>query len=242
MNGRGGKSKKNPVAVRGPWLPTPLDFLRSRACAALSPLASKLLMDLMAQLGPNARGNGDLSAAPAVLAPRGWSSNSTRVAALQELEAAGVLCVTRRGDRRRCTLYGITLFPMDCDREKLEVGPGAWGQNDWQGPHGDLKGPPTAESPATWTRPRKRKPSMPLCGKNESSEPATGQRPACMNPQRDKSVHVNSSFEPPARLNPAPSSAQVIPLRDTYLNVPSAAGAGASIGSGWDDSSMRTAA
>ena len=62
-NGRSGSkpSKKNPVAVRGAWLPMPLKFLRTRACASLSPQASKMLLDMCMQLGPNAANNGSLS-------------------------------------------------------------------------------------------------------------------------------------------------------------------------------------
>ena len=35
--------RKTGIACVGPWLPVPLEFLRSRACAELSPLAMLLL-------------------------------------------------------------------------------------------------------------------------------------------------------------------------------------------------------
>lgn len=103
MNARGPRSKKNPVTVSGPWFAMPLEFVRSRACADLSPQACKMLVDLCAGLGPNARGNGDLSAAPGTMRPRGWTSTSGRVAALLELEFVGLIVITRRGCRGRCT-------------------------------------------------------------------------------------------------------------------------------------------
>lgn len=55
------RTKKHGVAVQGSWLPMPLAFLRSRACASLSPHGIKLLIDVLALLGPNATRNGDLS-------------------------------------------------------------------------------------------------------------------------------------------------------------------------------------
>lgn len=90
----------------------PLDFLRSRAWAELSPHAAKMLFDLCGGLGPNAKGNGDISAAPAIMRPKGWSSTATRVAALRELEDVGLIAVTKRGNRRVCTLYAVTLWPL----------------------------------------------------------------------------------------------------------------------------------
>ena len=64
------RTKKHSIAVNGAWLPVPLEFLRSRACAELSPHAAKLLLDLMALLGPNATRNGDLSLAPKAMKAR----------------------------------------------------------------------------------------------------------------------------------------------------------------------------
>ena len=111
-NGREGRNRKSAVTVRGPWIAMPLDFLRSRAWAELSPHAAKMLFDLCGGLGPNAKGNGDISAAPAIMRPKGWSSTATRVAALRELEDVGLIAVTKRGNRRVCTLYAVTLWPL----------------------------------------------------------------------------------------------------------------------------------
>ena len=143
--------KKNPVTVAGPWFAMPLDFLRSRAWAELSPHAAKMLFDLCAGLGANAKGNGDLSGAPTIMAPKGWCSNATRVAALQELESARLISITRRGNRRLCALYAVTLWPLHCDLSKLDHGPGSYTTTDWQTAGADRSKTPTTDSPASCT-------------------------------------------------------------------------------------------
>lgn len=91
--------KKHGIACEGPWLPVPIEFLRSRACAELSPHAAKLLLTVWGALGPNAGRNGDISLAPKAMAVRGWNSRATLHAAVCELESAGLLCKTRKGTR-----------------------------------------------------------------------------------------------------------------------------------------------
>lgn len=154
--------KKQPIAARGPWVPLPLDLLNSIAFASLSLHASRLLFDFVAQLGWNARGNGDLCATPAVMRARGWTSRSNLAAAMHELLEARLLAITRRGDRRRPTLYALAFYPLDCDVSKLEYGPGCYATKDWESEgQGDK---PTEDKPANWRPLRKateRKPVMP---------------------------------------------------------------------------------
>ena len=95
MNARG---KKRGIAVTGAWLPLPLDFLRSRACAELSPHGMKLLIDCLSMLGPNAIRNGDISLTPKLMAVRGWSGRETLGAAVRELIDHGLLIQTRQGN------------------------------------------------------------------------------------------------------------------------------------------------
>lgn len=125
--------KKRSIAVTGAWLPLPLDFLRSRACAELSTHASKLLFDVLALLGPNAIRNGDLSLAPKTMALRGWTSRATLCAAVRELEKYGLLVQSKKGDRKDCSLFACTLFPLDCDQSKLDISPGAYRVTDYMG-------------------------------------------------------------------------------------------------------------
>lgn len=138
------------------WLPVSLKFLRSRACAELSPHALKMLIDLCAQLARNGGRNGDLSMPKSLMELRGWASETTARAALVELEALGLVVVSRRGDRRRCTLYAVTLWPLACERKKIDIGTGAYSTTDWRGEDGSRLDPPTPGRPAQWStlRPR----------------------------------------------------------------------------------------
>lgn len=210
----GGKRRNGEgVGVTGPWLAMPLQFLRSRACAELSPLALKLLLELCSQLGPKATGNGDLSAAPSVMRARGWTGNATRQAALDELIAAKLVCVTRQGGRRQCSLYAVTLWPMSCDFSKLDHGPGLYSVNDWRGPKDEAASRPTAENPATWAAPRKNK--LPC--------PATGEPKAVMTPPRVKQAQAPPGYDPATGSIDPISASRVTPPRGTFLDKPSAA-------------------
>lgn len=80
--------------------------------AVLSPRAHSLLIDIAQQL--NGNNNGNLSAAPKVLAPYGrWTSRGTVDAALVELVALGFLEQTRQGGKNRCSLYAVTWLGID---------------------------------------------------------------------------------------------------------------------------------
>ena len=204
---------KDAVTVTGAWVAMPLDFLASRACAGLSPHALKMLIDLCGQLGPNARGNGDISAAPAKLNPKGWAKkNATRVAALDGLVRAGLLCMTRHGDRRRCSLYAVTLWPMHCDFSKLDHGPGAYTTQDWRSVSKDADKRPSADSPVAWAGVRK----------NKKGAPATEQPSADMYPPRDKQSHGPPTYVPATGSKQPISTLRVVSPRDTYLDKPSA--------------------
>ena len=79
--------------------------------AVLSKAARCLLVDIAQQLtGSN---NGNLAAAPRVMAPYGWTSRGTLDAALVECIAQGFLMQTRQGGRNRCSLYGVTWRGID---------------------------------------------------------------------------------------------------------------------------------
>ena len=151
----GYQKKRRSLAVTGRWLPAPIDFLRSRACAELSPLGAKMLLDVLALLGPNCTGNGDLCLTPKTLAIRGWSSRASILAAVRELLDYNLLAITRRESRTSCRLYACTLFPIDCDPNKLDAGAvGSYRSTDYM--HGgQLSASPTEANPATWRRARK---------------------------------------------------------------------------------------
>ena len=165
---------KHGIAVTGSWIPLPLEFLRSRACAELSPHAAKLLLDLFALLGPNATRNGDLSLTPKVMASRGWPGRSSLAAAVRELLAHGLLAQTRQGSRLDCNLYAVTLYPLNCDLSKLDVKPGTYKFTDYMGDCASWANPPTEEKPAQWRHARKTQTVAPPRDAIPLKRPSTG--------------------------------------------------------------------
>lgn len=204
-----GRTKKRGIAVPGTWVPVERLFLKSRACAELSPHEAKLLLDLLAMLGPNARGNGDLSITPKTMRVRGWTSRSTLNKAIAGLEACGLLFQTRQGSKLKCSLYAVTLYPLDCDLEKLDVVPGCYLVRDWQ--QGGAA-EPTEREPARWRRTRKTVSVTPPRDSKGENCPATGQgRPKSRQKNATSSRHGTETpvFDPSA-----------VPPRVTYLEKP----------------------
>lgn len=79
--------------------------------AVLSRNSLALLIDISQQF--TGKNNGDLAAAPKILAPYGWKSRGTIDDAVTELLALGFLQQTRQGGRNRCGLYAITWRGID---------------------------------------------------------------------------------------------------------------------------------
>ena len=173
----GRDTKKHGIAVAGAWLPLPLEFMRSRACAELSPHGAKLMLDVLGMLGPNATRNGDISITPKVMILlRGWPGRQTLNAAVRELLDFGLLALTRQGSRLDCSLFACTLYPINCDMRKLDTGPGSYRLTDWM--HGGaLANAPTESSPATWRRARKTQTVAPPRDEVPTKRPATGRTP-----------------------------------------------------------------
>lgn len=142
----------------GEWLALPLRFLRSRACAELSPHGLKLLVDLMSMLKPAAGMNGDIWPSADALKVRGWSSDATIQAAMRELREAGLVVITRRRSGRRCELIALTLWPLACDQKKLDPVRLPHTVTMYRGSSDERFAPPTEQHPAQW---RKARPSAP---------------------------------------------------------------------------------
>ncbi len=87
--------------------------------AQCSPMAIKLLMDLLGQFkGSN---NGDLSAALSILKLKGWTRGQSISNATRELIHYGMIEMTRQGGLHRCSLFAVTWKPIDHCNGKLEV-------------------------------------------------------------------------------------------------------------------------
>ena len=204
------ESKKRGVAVVGAWLPVPLDFLRSRACAEISPSAAKLLLDVFSMLGANASRNGDISLTPKLMRVRGWTSRESLGAAVRELVEFGLLARTRQGSRLDCALFACTLYPLDCDLSKLDVKPGSYRHSDYMGESASLAKAPSEERLAVWRRARKSKTLAPSRDERHGERPAAGQS----HPQEGKKRPGLSRHE----TKPPGFTGANVPPRGTYLD------------------------
>lgn len=208
-------SKRQSIAASGAWVPVPLHLLQSKVFAELSPHGVKLLFDALALLGPNARGNGDLSLSPKTMHVRGWNGRETLNAAARELIAAKLLIKTRQGSRLDCSLFALSFFPLDCDLSKLDVRPGCYSTRDWQH-DAERASPPTLEKPAEWNRCRKNANGSPATGRTFEDCPATGQS---QSDETEKAGTLSRHGTKPPVLGGA-----TVPPRVTFIDLPSTGG------------------
>ena len=129
----------------GGFVAVPHAVIRSAEFAALSPRATKLLCDLLAQhRGDN---NGDLSPAMTLMRERGWRSGANLAHALRELEDANFIVCTRRGGRHKASLYAVAFFAIDWCNGKLEIqAPTRQFMGTWRRINGTLPTPRVAQS------------------------------------------------------------------------------------------------
>lgn len=135
-----------------------------------------------------------------------------------------MVSITRRGHRRQCTLYAVTLWPLDCDLSKLEHGPGSYTTNDWCA-GSDRQERPTEDKPAVWLKPRKREQttaSFPdgskSAGQTAIGPPAMGEPAGYMPPPRGNLQAFLARYAPAAGASDESGSPSVPPPRDTYLD------------------------
>ncbi len=102
----------------------------SSPASVLSHKAAHLLDNLAAQY--NGMNNGDLSAAPKIMALFGWTSQGSIHSALVELLALGFIEQTRQGGKNRCSLYALTWHSIDECGGKLDVLPTRIASNLWK--------------------------------------------------------------------------------------------------------------
>ncbi len=126
----------------GPFSAIPRVFAQSEVMAGLSPFACKLLFDLLAQYtGFN---NGDFAITWSKMQGRGWNSKATLGKATNELLDKGIAIRTRRGGRRRCHLYALSIYDIDECKGKLDVPqtskpPRLWVKNETFKPIAELQ-------------------------------------------------------------------------------------------------------
>jgi hypothetical protein len=204
-----GRTRSPSVAPGSPCRSTSCSRAHGPNCRPMRP---RCCSTSCAGLGRNASGNGDLSAAPAVLQPKMDKRRHSR-RRFAGVGAVGLIVITRRGNRRKCNLYAVTLWPMDCDFTKLDHGPGAYSTSDWQRatPRGAEK--PTKDAPAVW-RPLR---------ENENSSPAKRQPSPDEYPPRDKTATKGTPSVPAAGAMAPKLRQRLSRLRDTFLDLPSGA-------------------
>lgn len=106
------------------------DVITSEQFANLSYKAIKLLIDVLEQY--NGNNNGDLCITMSVMKKKGWKSSGTLHSAKNELSEKGWIVQTRQGGRHRCSLYAVTMHPIDECGGKLEVRSTRTASNLWK--------------------------------------------------------------------------------------------------------------
>ena len=102
-----------------PFIRIPHHVANHENFRTLTPRATKLLIDLLAQFrGYN---NGDLAATLNMMQERGWNSSDQLNKAKKELVDRDIIWVTRQGGRNKACLYAVTFFPIDECKGKLDV-------------------------------------------------------------------------------------------------------------------------
>ena len=105
------------------------DVITSEQYANLSYKAIKLLIDVLEQF--NGNNNGDLCITMSVMKKKGWVSSGTLHAAKKELLNKGWLEETRKGGRHKCSLFAVSIHPIDeCggkhDRKSTHTASNRW--------------------------------------------------------------------------------------------------------------------
>lgn len=126
--------KHSPKWGGGQFAALPYTVLKSAKFASLSPVAVKLMLDLLSQY--DGKNNGDLCAAYSVMQKRGWSSKSNLAKALKELMDNQFIVLSEQGGRHKPTLYAITFYAIDecLDKKgisKHSLKPTVTPFNDW---------------------------------------------------------------------------------------------------------------
>lgn len=112
MNGRGSRKKPPTGRVEGGFVALPWDVLDSAAYGLLSHPARSLLLEIARQYVRD--NNGRLLTSRAHLFKRGWKSADVITRAIRELEAAGFIHQTVKGQRpNRASWWAVTWQKLD---------------------------------------------------------------------------------------------------------------------------------
>ena len=112
------------------FLMLPRYILQSPEFIHLDPFAKALFMHWAGCF--NGFNNGDFSAAKNRYADFGFNSPATLQKAKRTLLATRFAVLTRQGQKRKCSLYGLTIWPIDDCNGKLEVPSERVASNAWK--------------------------------------------------------------------------------------------------------------
>ncbi|GMV29545.1 MAG: hypothetical protein AMXMBFR59_16700 [Rhodanobacteraceae bacterium] len=101
-----------------PFASIPIHMLRHPKFLRLSPYAKALFLYWAGLY--NGINNGDFSAANNRFREFGFRSPATLQKAKRALVEQGFAVMTRQGEKRRCSLYGLTIWPIDECGGKLD--------------------------------------------------------------------------------------------------------------------------
>ena len=121
---------KNGRSKTPPFVMLRKDVITSEQYANLSYKAIKLLIDVLEQY--NGNNNGDLCITMSVMKKKGWRSSGTLHSAKNELSEKGWIVLTRQGGRHKCSLFAVTMHPIDECGGKLEVRSTRTASNLWK--------------------------------------------------------------------------------------------------------------
>ena len=117
-------------STTGSFVSLPHSLVNHPSFATLSPRATKLLLDLLAQYrGYN---NGDLSAPLRMMKKRGWRSSDQLTKAKNELLGRELILISRQGGLNKCSLYAITWQPINDCNGKLDILSTVRAPNGWK--------------------------------------------------------------------------------------------------------------
>jgi hypothetical protein len=145
----------------------------------------------------------------------GFRSRASAFAALAELESTGLVVRTLQGAKGRLSLFAVTLFPMHCNPQGLDVGPGGYRVDEWRRSDPAAAAAPSSSAPAVWakTRSRPSKTAPRAASKKRSGWSRSGTAFADAVPQRNS---IDACC-PATGLHPGVSSPNAVPPRDSPI-------------------------
>lgn len=125
-------NKPNGRRTKARFAGIPHMLMESPNYAELNGWDVKLLLEIVKQ--HNGSNNGDLCATWKLMKASGWRSPSTLSLSIKRLEHYGFIEQTRQGGRHSCNLYGLTWYPIEECKGKLDIKATSRPSDNWKIP------------------------------------------------------------------------------------------------------------